>query len=101
MPHGIFIHEATAVAVNSKDEVFVFNRGNMPVLVFDIEGNLIRHWGNKTPYDGKQRPSNVMTSPECAHVSINEVACYRLERALMGCAVPRYGGRCTQSVSSS
>ena len=39
------MHEATAVAVNSKDEVFVFNRGNMPVLVFDIEGNLIRHWG--------------------------------------------------------
>ena len=39
------MHEATAVAVNSKDEVFVFNRGNMPVLVFDIEGNPIRHWG--------------------------------------------------------
>jgi len=52
VPHGIFLHEATSVAVNSKDEVFVFNRGNMPVLVFDPEGNLIRHWGNKTPYDG-------------------------------------------------
>ena len=27
-------------------------------------------------------------SSECANVSIHEVACYRTERALMGCAEP-------------
>lgn len=33
-------------------------------------------------------------SSEWAHVSGNEVACYRMERALMGCAEPPfYGGR--------
>ena len=41
VPHGIFIHEATSVAVDSKDNVYCFNRGNMPVLVFDAEGTLM------------------------------------------------------------
>eukprot|EP00944_MAST-04C_sp_MAST-4C-sp1_P007906 g7906.t1 len=52
VPHGIFIHEATSVAVDSKDNVYCFNRGNMPVLVFNPNGDLIRHWGNPTPYAG-------------------------------------------------
>ena len=38
-------------------------------------------------------------SSECAHVSINEVACYRTERTLMGCADPNpfWPGRSTSS----
>ena len=40
-------------------------------------------------------------SSECAHVSIDEVACYRTERALMGCRGFRYGIRGSPSVSSS
>ena len=52
VPHGIFIHEATSVAVDSHDNCYCFNRGNMPVLVFDPQGNLIRMWGNATPYEG-------------------------------------------------
>jgi hypothetical protein len=52
LPHGIWMLEATSVAVDSADNVFVFNRGNMPILVFDPEGQLINYWGNKTPFDG-------------------------------------------------
>jgi len=52
IPHGLWLHEATSVAVDSHDEVYVFNRGNMPVMVFDADGNLIRYWGNETPYEG-------------------------------------------------
>ena len=38
----------------------------------------------------------------CAHVSINEVACYRTERTLMECADPlRMNGRRTPPVFSS
>ena len=35
-------------------------------------------------------------SSKCAHVSINEVTCYRTESTLMGCAdlSPRLGVRC-------
>ena len=58
IPHGIFLHEATSIAVDSKDNAYCFNRGNMPVLVFDPEGNLIRFWGNPTPYAGTASYTN-------------------------------------------
>ena len=54
VPHGIWLQEATSVAVDSADNVFVFNRGNMPVLVFDPDGNVIDMWGNETPWSGTE-----------------------------------------------
>ena len=33
--------EATSVAVDSNDNVFVFNRGTVPVIVFDSKGDII------------------------------------------------------------
>jgi len=52
IPHGLWLREATSVAVDSEDRVYVFNRGNMPMLVFDPEGNLVDSWGNETPHAG-------------------------------------------------
>ena len=52
VPHGIWLSESTAVAVDSEDNVFVFNRGNWPVLKFDSHGNLLDKWGNDDPYSG-------------------------------------------------
>ena len=37
--------EATAVAIDSGDNVYVFNRGGHPVIVFDRDGNFLRSWG--------------------------------------------------------
>ncbi|MCC7371506.1 MAG: peptidylglycine alpha-amidating monooxygenase [Chloroflexi bacterium] len=54
IPHGIWLKEATSVAVDSHDRVYVFNRGNMPVLVFDRDGNLVDSWGNETPFIGTE-----------------------------------------------
>lgn len=54
IPHGVFMREATAVGVDSEDNVFVFNRGNIPVLVFSRSGDLIDQWGNPTPYEGTE-----------------------------------------------
>ncbi len=51
IPHGIWLKEATSVAVDSNDNVFVFNRGNQPILVFDPDGNVIDNWGNDNPPD--------------------------------------------------
>ncbi|MDP6667241.1 MAG: peptidyl-alpha-hydroxyglycine alpha-amidating lyase family protein [Dehalococcoidia bacterium] len=51
VPHGIWLREATSVAVDSNDNVFVFNRGNKPVLVFDPDGNVTDMWGNDNPPD--------------------------------------------------
>lgn len=49
VPHGIWLREATAVTVDEDDRVYVFCRGNMPVLVFDPDGNLVDSWGNDNP----------------------------------------------------
>ena len=52
IPHGIWLREATSVAVDSDDRVYVFNRGNVPMLVFDRDGHLVDSWGNETPHAG-------------------------------------------------
>lgn len=46
MPEDWTYKEATAVAVDSKDNVYVFNRGTHPMIVFDPGGNVVRTWGD-------------------------------------------------------
>jgi hypothetical protein len=45
MPEGWFYREATAVAVDQRDRVYVFNRGTSPVVVFDTDGTMVDSWG--------------------------------------------------------
>ena len=45
LPDGWSFKEAAAVGVDSKDNVYVFNRGEHPMIVLDREGNFIRSWG--------------------------------------------------------
>ncbi|MBI2466239.1 MAG: hypothetical protein HYV62_00170, partial [Candidatus Rokubacteria bacterium] len=45
LPPGWRFVEATAVAVDRKDRVYVFNRGEHPVMVFDRDGGFVRSWG--------------------------------------------------------
>jgi DNA-binding beta-propeller fold protein YncE len=45
LPEGWSFVEATSVAVDRRDDVFVFNRGAHPVIVFDREGRFLRSWG--------------------------------------------------------
>ncbi len=45
-PVGWSFADVVGVAVNSDDEIFVFNRGARPVLVFDPEGHFLRWWGD-------------------------------------------------------
>jgi DNA-binding beta-propeller fold protein YncE len=37
--------DVAAVAVDHKDRVYVFNRGEHPMIVFDRDGNFLRSWG--------------------------------------------------------
>src|SRR5262249_3440456 len=39
------LKDVAAVAVDSKDRVYVFNRGAHPMVVFDRDGNFLRSWG--------------------------------------------------------
>ena len=44
-PDGWEFRDVAGVAVDSKDNVYVFNRGEHPMMVFDREGNFLRAWG--------------------------------------------------------
>ena len=45
LPQGWSFKECADVAVDSKDRVYVFNRGEHPVIVFDRDGNFVNSWG--------------------------------------------------------
>ena len=45
LPDGWSFKEAGGVGVDSNDNVYVFNRGDHPMMVFDREGNFLRSWG--------------------------------------------------------
>src|SRR4030088_1251965 len=42
---GWSFKEIGVVGVHSKDNVYVFNRGEHPMMVFDRDGNFLRAWG--------------------------------------------------------
>ncbi len=44
-PNGYTWPEATAVAVDAEDRVYVFNRGHQPVMVFGSDGAFLHSWG--------------------------------------------------------
>ena len=39
LPEGWELKDVAAVAVDSRDQVYVFNRGEHPMIVFDRDGN--------------------------------------------------------------
>src|ERR1051325_2859041 len=45
LPDGWQLTDVASVAVDSKDRVYVFNRGAHPMVVLDREGNFLRSWG--------------------------------------------------------
>ena len=45
LPDGWHLSDVASVAVDSKDRIYVFNRGAHPMLVLDREGNFLRSWG--------------------------------------------------------
>src|SRR5690348_10541620 len=45
LPDGWSFKEVGGVGVDDKDNVYVFNRGEHPMIVFDRQGNFLRSWG--------------------------------------------------------
>ena len=53
MPDGWSFFEVAGVACDSKDHVYVFNRGKYPMIIFDKEGKFLNAWGEgmfKSPH---------------------------------------------------
>ena len=45
LPDGWSFKEVGGVGVDAQDNVYVFNRGAHPVMIFDRQGNFLRSWG--------------------------------------------------------
>ena len=46
LPEGAVYREATSVDVDDNDNVYVFNRGTHPMVVFDSNGDVVSTWGH-------------------------------------------------------
>ena len=45
LPPGWTFKDVAAVATDAQDRVYVFNRGEHPMIVFDRDGNMLSSWG--------------------------------------------------------
>jgi DNA-binding beta-propeller fold protein YncE len=45
LPEGWSLVEVAGVATDARDRVFVFNRGDHPVVIFDRDGRFLESWG--------------------------------------------------------
>src|SRR4249919_2391556 len=62
LPVGWSWTEVVAVATDAQDRVYVFNRGEHPVMVFDRDGKFLRSWGEGL----FARPHGVFIKPDDA-----------------------------------
>ncbi len=62
LPDGWRFVEVAGVATDSHDRVFVFNRGDHPVIIFDREGRFIGSWGENL----FARPHGITIGPDDA-----------------------------------
>ncbi|HEX2152126.1 MAG TPA: peptidyl-alpha-hydroxyglycine alpha-amidating lyase family protein, partial [Stellaceae bacterium] len=60
IPDEITLGDCAAVGVDSRGNVYAFNRGEHPVAVFDNDGNLLRTWGEGL----FTRPHGVHVAPD-------------------------------------
>ena len=83
LPEGWTYKEATAVAVDSRDDVYVFNRGGHPIIVYNREGKFLRSWGD----DIFTVPHGIAIGPDdtlyCADTAENTVRKFTREGKLL------------------
>lgn len=60
LPAGMALGDVAAVAVDAKDNVFLFNRGPHPMIVLDRAGSFLRSWGE----DVFRNPHGVHIGPD-------------------------------------
>src|SRR4051794_28645723 len=60
LPEGWRLVEVAGVATDSRDRVFVFNRGEHPIVIFDRDGRFVDSWG-----EGRfVRPHGITIGPD-------------------------------------
>ena len=63
------------VAVDSNDRVFVFCRGNHPILIFNRDGNLVSYWGE----DHFVGPHGIFIGPDDS-IYLTDYQCHTVEK---------------------
>jgi len=69
VPEGYEFPDAPGVTVDSKDNVYVLNRGPHPVIVFDKAGNFVRSWGEG---EFNSRAHGIFCSPDDHIWTVND-----------------------------
>ncbi len=60
LPEGLALVDVAGVAVDSRDRIYVLNRGRHPILMFDRSGQFLGPWG-----DAKfRRPHGIFITPQ-------------------------------------
>jgi glucose/arabinose dehydrogenase len=84
LPEGWAFIDVAGVAVDARDNVYVFNRGEHPVAVFDRDGNLLRSFGEGL---FSQRPHGIHTGPDdsvyCVDDGLHIIRKFTLEGKLL------------------
>ncbi len=70
LPEGWTLREVADVAVDAEDRVYVFNRGDHPVVVFDREGHFLGAWGEGL----FTRPHGATFAPDGTLYCVDDVA---------------------------
>src|SRR5438477_13114370 len=69
LPEGWRFVEVAGVATDSRDRVFVFNRGEHPIVVFDREGRFLDSWGEGL----FARPHGITIGPDDAIYCVDDL----------------------------
>ncbi|PYN39699.1 MAG: hypothetical protein DMD95_23875, partial [Candidatus Rokuibacteriota bacterium] len=84
LPEGWSFIDVAGVAVDGKDHVYVFNRGEHPVVVFDRDGNVLRSFGEG---QFSQRPHGIHTGPDdsvyCVDDGLHTIQKFTLDGKLL------------------
>src|SRR5262249_53228156 len=72
LPEGITLGPCSAVAVDRRDQVYLFHRSESPILCFDRDGRFVRAWGDdliKSPHGLRiDRDGNIWTTDTGHHL---------------------------------
>lgn len=71
LPAGWELVDVVGVRASSRDLIYVFNRGTHPIVIFDLAGNVVGHWG-----DGAfHRPHGLQIGPDDTIYCVDDLGC--------------------------